>query len=108
MPDQPDFNYEEASHAVAELRTALQRAQACADRLQQILAESPASFPALAAPTLRLRDRLVEDLGTLEARMPRVLAPSGAGRRTFQIGDGAREAEERGVSQGDVRALGGQ
>jgi hypothetical protein len=108
MSDERTLNFEEAIHGVQEIETALDRAQACVGRLHRILAEDPASFAALAAPTFRMRDRLVEDLGTLEARMAHVRPVAPAADAKFQIGDGARKAEEKGVSQGDVRALGGQ
>jgi hypothetical protein len=109
MSEQTTLNYEEAIHGVEEIETALGRAQACVARLHLILRQSPASFAALAAPTFRMRDRLVEDLGTLEARLAQtVVVPEVGDDPSSSIGDKAREAEERGVSQGDVRALGGQ
>jgi len=108
MPDQTDFNYEEAMHGVLETRTALGRAQADMDRLEQMLSEDPASFAPLAEPTFRLRDRLIEDLGTLEARLAQVkrgevvdAAPSGVGPQKRHPGDGS-------ASLGDRVALGGQ
>lgn len=111
MPEQTTLNYEEAIHGVEETETALGRAQACVERLHEILRENPASFAALAAPTFRLRDRLIEDLGTLEARLAQTgpaPPPAASDAGESPIGAKAREAEERGVSQGDVRSLGGQ
>ncbi|HEY5410377.1 MAG TPA: hypothetical protein VIJ94_06590 [Caulobacteraceae bacterium] len=108
MSEQTNFNYEEASHAVEETKTALERAQACVSRLHQVLTENPAAFAPLAEPAFRLRDRLIEDLGTLEARLAQT-GPAGHARdKQFDLGQQARTAEERGVSQADVRALGGQ
>ncbi len=108
MPDQIDFNYEEAIHGVLETKTALERAQASVARLEQLLSESPAAFAPLAQPTFRLRDRLIEDLGTLEARLAQVkpdaeasAAPTGVGRQERRGGDGS-------ASLGDRVALGGQ
>ena len=108
MPDRTDFNYEEAMHGVLETRTALGRAQADMDRLEQMLSEDPASFAPLAEPTFRLRDRLIEDLGTLEARLAQVKAapeapapPSGVDRQERRGGDGS-------ASLADRVALGGQ
>ena len=74
MADQTDFNYEEAMHGVLETKTALQRAQASVERLEQMLSERPRSFAPLAEPAFRLRDRLIEDLGTLEARLAQASA----------------------------------
>ncbi len=108
MSEPTNFNYEEASHAVEETKTALERAQACVDRLHQLLTENPASFAPLAEPAFRLRDRLIEDLGTLEAGLARTGPAADAGRKPFHPGEQARAAEARGVSQGDVQALGGQ
>lgn len=108
MPDTADFNYEEAIHGVLETRTALERALAIAGRLERLLSQNPTAFTPLAAPTFRLRDRLIEDLGALEARLPRAEAAPAPERKSTQIGERASIAEELGVSQGDVRALGGQ
>ncbi len=105
MPDQTDFNYEEAMHGVLETRTALGRAQAAVDRMEQMLAESPASFAPLAESAFRLRDRLIEDLGTLEARL--ALVKSGV-----EPAAGANPRQRRGdkgsASLGDRVSLGGQ
>ncbi len=107
MPDQADFNYEEAIHGVLETRTALERATGIAERLERLLTENPSAFAPLAAAAFRLRDRLIEDLGTLEGQLAQAEAAPPQGPRSF-IGKRASIAEELGVSQGDVRALGGQ
>jgi len=108
MPEKPDFNYEEAIHGVLETRTALERAQASMDRLERLLSEDPHVFAPLAEPAFRLRDRLIEDLGTLDARLAQVTAaakagvePSGADLRAPAQGDPD-------VPLGDAVALGGQ
>lgn len=108
MPDSTDFNYEEAIHGVLETKTALGRAQADMLRLEKILSEHPASFAPLAEPAFRLRDRLIEDLGTLEARLAQADTAAVSGEPPPRLGQRANEAEALGVSQGDVRALGGQ
>ena len=102
MTGRLDFNYEEAIHGVLETRTALDRARTCVDRLEQLLSERPRSFPPVAEAALRLRDRLVEDLGTLEAALAR--ADSGESR------SGAEGSPERDpdVPLADKVALGGQ
>jgi len=108
MPDQADFNFEEAIHGLLETRTALGRANASVDRLEQLLSERPAAFAPLVAQALRLRDRLIEDLGTLEARLAEAESAADAEPAPSGIGTRAGIAEDLGVSQGDVRALGGQ
>ena len=71
MPHRAHFNYEEAMHGVLETRTALERARADVDRLERLLSERPRTFAAVAESAFRLRDRLIEDLGTLEASLAR-------------------------------------
>ncbi len=108
MPDQADFNYEEAIHGVLETRTALERASGLTERLERLLSENPAAFTPLAAAAFRLRDRLIEDLGTLEAGLAHAETIPAPEPRPMGLGDHASIAEALGVSQGDVRALGGQ
>jgi hypothetical protein len=108
MSDQANFNFEEAMHGVAETRTALGRAQAGVDRLERLLTERPAAFEAVAAAAFHLRDRLVEDLGTLEAQLAQAESAVVADAQPHAPGQRARLAEGLGVSQGDMRALGGQ
>ncbi len=104
MTQKPDFNYEEAIHGVLETRTALTRAQADMDRLEQLLSEHPAAFTPLAALTFRLRDRLIEDLGTLEARLAEVLAaPQRAAEHPSTDPRAGLD-----TPRGDAVALGGQ
>ncbi len=107
MAGPQDFNFEEAIHGVLETRTALDRASAVTDRLEKLLSENPAAFAPLAAAAFRLRDRLIEDLGTLEAGLAQAQSTPAPAAQTY-IGKRASIAEELGVSQGDVRALGGE
>ena len=97
-------------HGVLETRTALGRAQAGVDRLERLLTERPAAFEPVAAAAFHLRDRLVEDLGTLEAQLAHAEAEAASAPGVDPSGPGkqASLAEVLGVSQGDVRALGGQ
>jgi hypothetical protein len=103
-----EFNYEEAIHAVLETRTALERAQACVDRLERMLGERPRSFGPAAQAAFRLRDRLIGDLGTLEARLAQVNAGPASGGELS--GPGGREAprQDPDAPLGDRVALGGQ
>ena len=97
MAEKPDFNFEEAIHGILQARTALKRAEVCMERLEQLLTTEPAAFAPLAEPTFRLRDRLIENLETLEATLARPRSASGADRRQGQD-----------VPRGDAVALGGQ
>ena len=104
MPEKPDFNYEEAMHGVLQTRTALQRALGEMDRLERLLTTEPRSFAPLAAATFRLRDRLIEDLETLEARLAR--GKSGSDGALERPAPDPREGHD--VPRGDAVALGGQ
>jgi hypothetical protein len=101
MVERPAFNFEEAIHGVKETQTALKHAEACMDRLERLLSERPQSFAPLAQLAFRLRDRLIEDLGTLEARLAQEgSAPAPEPRKAAPEGQDAPLA--------DVVALGGQ
>ena len=104
MTAKPDFNFEEAIHGVLETRTALERAQASMDRLERLLSERPAAFAPLAELTFRLRDRLIEDLGALEAQLARVNAE---GRKDSKPAS-ADPRSGLDLPRGDAVALGGQ
>ncbi len=108
MTNPSGYNYEEAIHGVLETKTALERAQALMERVEKLLSEAPRYFEAVAEPAFRLRDRLVEDLGTLEARMAEVSAAAKAGGPP--PGDGPRDLDPRahGVPLGDSVYIGGQ
>ena len=108
MPEKPAFNYEEAIHGVLETKTALERAGASMDRLQQLLSERPAAFAPLAQLAFRLRDRLVEDLGSLEAQLAQVNTAGEAGAAQSGSEPPKAAAEDRNVPLGDAVALGGQ
>lgn len=100
MAVKPQFNFEEAMHGVLETRTALERALADMDRLEQLLTQRPAAFAPLTAATFRLRDRLIEDLETLEARLVQAMS----GNEPPPDPD----EPDRHVPLGDAVALGGQ
>ncbi len=108
MPEQTDFNYEEAIHGVEETRTALARAQASMEWLEQLLHENPAAFAPLAQPTFRLRDRLVEDLGTLEARLAQAKRGAEAEAARSGSGSGEERADRGSASLADRVNLGAQ
>jgi hypothetical protein len=102
MTEKPDFNFEEAIHGVLETKTALERAGTVVNRLEQLLTQRPRAFAPLAERAFRLRDRLIEDLETLEARLARAEAGADAG-------DGPRDPRhDLDVPLGDAVALGGQ
>ena len=74
------------------------------DRLEQLLSERPRSFAPLAEVAFRLRDRLIEDLGTLEALLAQ--ATSDEGVTDLDALDPDRKDQD--VPLGDAVALGGQ
>ncbi len=103
MATRPDFNFEEAIHGILETRTALERGLASMSRLERLLSERPAAFGPLAEPAFRLRDRLIEDLGTLDAQLAQADSnPAGGGEA------GKRATDDLDVPLGDAVALGGQ
>ncbi len=90
-----------------ETRAALERALSCVGALERLLSERPAAFAPLAEPAFRMRDRLIEDLGTLEARMAQ--APSAADQgapSSARPGAGAQANPD--APFGDTVAMGGQ
>ena len=103
MATRPDFNFEEAIHGILETRTALERALTSMSRLERLLSERPAAFGPLAEPAFRLRDRLIEDLGTLDARLAQAASDPREGGEA-----GERAADRPEVPLGDAVALGGQ
>jgi hypothetical protein len=106
MAEQTNFNYEEAIHGVLETKTALERAQASVSRLEQMLSERPRSFAPVAASAFRLRDRLIEDLETLEAGLAQ--ANSGASSGEAPSGAGAAPQADPDKPLADRFPLGGQ
>ena len=98
MAAKPQFNFEEAIHGVLETRTALERALADMARMEQLLTERPAAFAPLAELAFHLRDRLIEDLETLEARLAQAIASP----------DPPPVVNDEDVPLGDAVALGGQ
>ena len=72
MADKIELNFEEAMHGVMETKTALERARTSMDQLERLLSERPAAFAPLAELVFRLRDRLIEDLETLQAQLAQV------------------------------------
>ena len=72
MADLTDLNFEEAMHGIVETKAALERARTSMDALERLLSERPAAFAPLAELVFRLRDRLIEDLETLQAQLAQV------------------------------------
>ena len=108
MPVKPDLNFEEAMHGLKESQIALERARGTMNRLERLLSERPHAFVPLAETAFRLRDRLVEDLGTLEAQLAQVNAAGEAGAAQSGSEPPKAAAEDRNVPLGDAVALGGQ
>src|SRR3569833_3097288 len=108
MTNPSGYNYEEALHGVLEAKTALQRAQALMEKVEKLLSEEPRHFEPVAEPALRLRDRLIEDVGALEARLAEASAAANSGAPA--AGDGPRDVDPRGhgVPLGDSVYIGGQ
>ncbi len=79
MAEQTDLNFEEAMHGLTETKTALDRARTSMDELERLLSERPAAFAPLAELVFRLRDRLIEDLETLQAQLAQVGPAPSAG-----------------------------
>ncbi len=102
------YNYEEAIHAVLETKTALERAQAAVGRIEQLLSEAPRYFEPVAEPAFRLRDRLIEDLGTLEARLAEVTAAARAGSEPPGAGPRDLDPRDHGAPIQDAVNLGAQ
>ncbi len=102
------YNFEEAIHGVLETRTALERAQAIMNRLEQLLSETPRYFGPLAEPTFRLRDRLIEDLGTLEAQLAQANSAVSAGAEPEGAGPRDLDPLNHGVPIGQAVNLGSQ
>jgi hypothetical protein len=108
MPDQTFFNFDEAIHGVDETRIALERAGACVSRLEQLLTERPQSFAPLAQAAFRLRDRLIEDLETLEAGLAHASSSPSPGPKQpdFNLLDPPQRDPD--APFGDAVPLGGQ
>ncbi len=102
------YNFEEAIHGVLETKVALERAQAAVARLEQLLTETPRYFQPVAEPAFRLRDRLIEDLETLEVQLSKASAAAHSGAEP--PGDGPRDVDPRdhGVPIEDAVNLGAQ
>lgn len=105
MQSMPSPTFEEAMHGVDEAQTAVKRAEQALVRIRQRLTTEPASFTPLAEATFQLRDHLVTDLGTLEARLAQDISTAKASGEAARV---APHKRDPGVSLADKVPLGGQ